>query len=95
MIGNDLKKFCQSISTNPYLRVLNMGMNKLGDSGVQYLANALKVNIGLHFVDLFDVEFGDDGAMALAEALLLNKTLINLRLANTRVKPSGSTPLIK
>jgi hypothetical protein len=55
----------------------------------------LKVNIGLTFVDLFDVEFGDEGALALAEALLLNKTLVNLRLANTKVKPSGSTPLIK
>jgi hypothetical protein len=53
------------------------------------------VNIGLHFVDLFDVEFGDEGALALAEALLLNKTLLNLRLANTRVKPSGSAPLVK
>ena len=95
IIGNDLKKFCQSLSTNPYLKVLNLGMNKLGDNGVQYLANALKVNIGLTFLDLFDVEFGDEGALALAESFLLNKTLLNFRLANTRVKPSGSTPLIQ
>lgn len=61
MIGNDLKKFCQSLSTNPYLKVLNLGMNRLGDNGVQYLANALKVNIGLAMVDLFDVEFSDEG----------------------------------
>jgi hypothetical protein len=45
----------------------------------------LKVNIGLNFVDLFDVEFGDDGALSLAEALLLNKTLFNLRLSNTKI----------
>ncbi len=67
----------------------------MGDTGVQFIANALKVNIGLTHVDLFDVEFGDDGALQLAEALLLNKTLINLRLANTKVKPTGSTPLLK
>jgi Ran GTPase-activating protein (RanGAP) involved in mRNA processing and transport len=63
MIGNDLKKLCQSLSVNPYLKVLNLGQNKLGDTGVQFLANALKVNIGLTHLDLFDVEFGDDGAL--------------------------------
>ena len=95
MIGNDLKKFCQSLSVNPYLKVLNLGMNKLGDTGVQYLANALKVNIGLVFVDLFDVEFGDEGALSLAEALLLNKSLLSLRMANTKIKATGASPLIK
>ncbi len=67
----------------------------MGDTGLQFIANAIKVNIGLVMLDLFDVEFGDDGALALAEAMLLNKSLLNLRLANTRVKPSGSTPLLK
>lgn len=46
-------------------------------------------------LDLFDVEFADDGAMSLAEALLLNKTLINIRLANTKVKGTGAMPLLK
>jgi len=46
-------------------------------------------------LDLFGVEFSDDGATALAESLLLNKTLLNLRLANTKLKGPGAMPLIK
>lgn len=46
-------------------------------------------------VDLFDCNFEDEGAIMLAEALLLNKTLVNLRLANTHVTDKGSGPLIK
>lgn len=62
---------------------------------MQLLANALKVNIGLNVLDLFGVEFSDDGAMSLAESLLLNKSLIDLRLANTKVKGNGALPLLK
>ena len=54
LIGNDLKKFCQSLSVNPYLKCLSLGQNKLGDTGMQFLSNALKVNIGLVMLDLFD-----------------------------------------
>ncbi len=64
-----------------------MGQNKLGDVGLQYLSNALKVNTGLAFLDLFDADFGEEGAISLAEALLLNKSLVNLRLCNTHVGP--------
>jgi len=46
-------------------------------------------------LDLFGVEFQDEGATALAEALLLNKSLLDLRLANTKLKGNGATPLIK
>jgi|LauGreDrversion4_2_1035121.scaffolds.fasta_scaffold149851_3 hypothetical protein len=46
-------------------------------------------------LDLFDVEFSDDGALSLAEAILINKTLTNLRLANTKVQGTGAVPLLK
>lgn len=95
MSGADMKKFCMSLGANPYLKVLNLGMNKLGDTGVQYLGNALKVNIGLVLLDLFGVDFSNEGALALAEAFLLNKTLYNLRLANTTVRGDAATPLLK
>jgi len=62
-----------------------MGQNRLGNAGIQAISNAIKVNIGLTMLDLFDVEFSDDGALSLAEAILINKTLTNLRLANTKV----------
>lgn len=62
---------------------------------MQFLSNALKVNIGLVMLDLFDVEFKDEGATNFAETLLLNKTLVNLRISNTKVKSTGSTPLLK
>ncbi len=74
---------------------MSLCFNKLGDTGIQALSNALKVNIGLVMLDLFGVEFQDEGATALAEALLLNKSLLDLRLANTKLKGNGATPLIK
>lgn len=72
-----------------------MGLNRLGDTGVSYISNALKVNNTLEVIDLFDVDFQDEAAISLAEAILINRTLTNLRLANTKVSPNGSLPLLK
>lgn len=90
-----MKKFCQFLGSNPFLTSLSMGQNNLGDAGINYLANALKVNKGLVFLDLFDCEFSDEGAIKLAESLLMNTTLISLRIANTKVQPIPAQTLIK
>eukprot|EP00347_Sterkiella_histriomuscorum_P017190 403350327 len=95
LIGKDLKKFCTALAQNPNLKALNMGQNKVGNVGMNFLAEALKINQGLQFLDLFDCDFEDDGAFSLAECILQNKHLINLRIANTRVTQQASQPLLK
>lgn len=41
-----------------------MASNKLGDEGVQNLAESLASNTSLLFLDLFDVDFGNNSAYA-------------------------------
>lgn len=94
LVGKSLLKFSDSLAKNKTLKVLNLGMNPLNDTGVAYLCSALKRNQCLEVLDLFDVDFGAEGAIELGETLLVNKTLLHLRLANTSVPKHGSTPLI-
>ena len=49
-----------------------MENNAIGDEGAAALAEALKVNTALTWLDLKDNEIGDEGAAALAEALKVN-----------------------
>ena len=65
-----MRKFCSSLSNNPFLTVLNLGSNKLGNIGFTLLGDALKTNKGLLYLDLFDSDCEDDGAIGLAEGLL-------------------------
>ena len=58
------------------------------------MSDAIKTNKALVMLDMFDCDFEEEGALSLAEALLLNKTLLTLRLANTHAGVNGSTPLI-
>ena len=61
-------------------------MNRLGDEGLDYLSEALALNRVLEHLDLFDVEFSNQGARFLELALRRNSiTLKTLRLANSRV----------
>lgn len=75
--------------------MLNLGQNKLDDEGFMYIADALKANKNLNFLDLFDADVGDLGAQQLAEGLLNNKTLMSLRMSNTTVTAKGGLPLIE
>ena len=84
--GRDLHRFAAALAQNKYLKVLRIGMNKLGDEGIDHLSEALGLNTELEHLDLFDVEFTNYGARFLETALRRNTvTLKSLRLANTKV----------
>lgn len=51
-----------------YLKYLNLGQNKLGSS-VELLFDSLVTNSTLEVLDLFDVDFSNQGAHALANML--------------------------
>jgi Ran GTPase-activating protein (RanGAP) involved in mRNA processing and transport len=51
------------LTLNESLKVLNLGQNKLDDEGLSYIANALKMNKSLVFLDMFDANFEDEGAI--------------------------------
>ena len=93
--GKDIHRFCTSLGINKYLKVLRIGMNPLGDEGIDHLSEALAINTTLEHLDLFDVPFTNNGARFLERALRRNTiTLKSLRLANTRVTVDHAEVLI-
>ncbi|CAF2122397.1 unnamed protein product, partial [Rotaria magnacalcarata] len=61
------------LQVNQSLTLLQLQTNQIGDSGAQYLADALKVNKTLTYLHLAQNQIGDTGAKHLADALTLNK----------------------
>ena len=93
--GRDIQRFCASLGANKYLKVLRIGMNRLGDEGIDYLSEAIGVNTTLEHLDLFGVEFSNHGARFLERGFLRNTiTLKSLRLANTKVSVNSAESLI-
>ncbi|CAF3740535.1 unnamed protein product [Adineta steineri] len=73
------------------LSTLNLGMNKIGDLGAQYLANALQQNKTLTTLIILASQIGDLGAEYLANALKQNKTLTTIDLhSNTDIGDQGA-----
>ena len=67
------------------IEYLSLASNPLLDQGVELLSLSLHENKNLKFLDLFDVEFGDEGAIQLSYALIKNNTLRMLYIANTNI----------
>ena len=61
-----MSRFSSSLKENRHLKVLNLGMNNLGDGGIENLTAALSYNGVLEALDLFDVNFGDVGIQYIA-----------------------------
>ena len=57
--------------------------------GAKALAEALKVNATVEYLDLIDCGIGDDGAAALAEALRSNTSLTELDLRSNGISWQG------
>ena len=69
-------------------------MNKIGNMGMDFLGDALSVNTSLEYLDLFDVDFSNEGCAYLDQALKTNKALVSLKLANTHVSSDLSDQLM-
>jgi Ran GTPase-activating protein (RanGAP) involved in mRNA processing and transport len=85
---------CDALAKNKTLKVLNLGINKLDNVGMELLSGALYENTALEYLDLFDCFFSNDGASYLEHALRKNSTLRWLRLSNTQVTTEISQLLI-
>lgn len=57
-----MHRFSFALQDNKHLKVLNLGLNRLGDAGVELICNAVALNTALEFLDLFDVDFSNVGA---------------------------------
>jgi Ran GTPase-activating protein (RanGAP) involved in mRNA processing and transport len=82
-----IENLSSALAVNKHLRYLNLSENPLQNFGIACLAKALKTNEILGVLDLFGVYFSDDGCIALMEAVLFNKSLHTLILANTDINP--------
>ena len=73
-----VSSLAEALTTNKYLKVLDISNNSLCD--VQHLAHALRVNQGLKILYLCRCSLTSMSAKSLAEALTTNKYLENLNI---------------
>ena len=66
--SRDIRNLCENLTRNKQLRYLNLGSNKIG-SGCELLFDSLAKNGTLEVLDLFDVDFSNQGAFALTNLL--------------------------
>ncbi|XP_072133139.1 uncharacterized protein [Mobula birostris] len=79
-----------ALSSNPSLTELNLGANKLGDSGVKLVSEALRnPECKIQKLGLYDVGLTDSGAEDLASALSINRSLMELNLNDNKLGDSG------
>ncbi|XP_078061660.1 NACHT, LRR and PYD domains-containing protein 3-like isoform X3 [Mustelus asterias] len=79
-----------ALRTNRSLIDLNLGHNKLGDSGVKLLSVALRnPDCKIQKLDLYDDDLTDSCAEDLASALSANRSLIDLNLGDNKLGDSG------
>lgn len=96
MSNDHVMKWGDMLQTNHTLKVLNLSVNTICDSGAQALADALKVNNTLEEIYLNDNYITDTGFIALAEALEVNDTLESVELYdNIHNTVEGTLALVK
>ncbi|XP_072894161.1 NACHT, LRR and PYD domains-containing protein 3-like [Hemitrygon akajei] len=79
-----------ALSTNPSLTELDLGYNKLGDSGVKLVSAALRnPECKIQKLGLMDVSLTDSGAEDLVSALSTNPSLTELDLSGNKLRDSG------
>ncbi|XP_072892153.1 NACHT, LRR and PYD domains-containing protein 12-like [Hemitrygon akajei] len=82
--------FASALSTNPSLMVLDLSVNKLGDSGVKLVSAALRnPECKIQKLWLRDVSLTDSGAKDLVSALSTNPSLTELDLSYNKLGDSG------
>ncbi|XP_072892528.1 NACHT, LRR and PYD domains-containing protein 3-like [Hemitrygon akajei] len=84
-----------ALSTNPSLTGLDLGDNKLGDSGVKLVSAALRnPECKIQRLGLWGVGLTDSGAEDLVSALSTNPSLTDLNLASNSLT-DGSVPALR
>lgn len=91
-----IKALSESLKYHPCVDSLSLAgnnhsrQNQIGDDGAAWLANALKANQSLRFINLWGNNVGYIGTKAFAEALKENNTLIALRLSDANIGDNGA-----
>jgi len=87
----DIKELAEALKSNRSLSKLNLSYNKFGAAGGVALAGALKVNVALTNLVLFNCNLTD--IKELAEALKSNRSLSKLDLSGNAFGPAGVAAL--
>ena len=88
--------FSSSLSTNKSLRTLFITFDSINDDGVITLVESLKPNDTLKYLYLYyNSGITSASAQSLAELLLTNHTLSNLRLYHTNIDTNGVLVLME
>eukprot|EP00039_Didymoeca_costata_P002572 m.61166 g.61166 ORF g.61166 m.61166 type:complete len:543 (-) comp11381_c0_seq2:210-1838(-) len=82
----------EALRKNSILEYLNLKDNNIKD-GIKYIAEALKVNQGLHALYLYGNKLGNEGAAYLAEGLRENTVLESLGLECNGIGDEGAAKL--
>ncbi|CAF4267953.1 unnamed protein product [Rotaria magnacalcarata] len=81
------------IDDNGMLQELSLRNNRIGDKGMEYIANVLRENMTLNTLNLNKNSIGNDGVKRLADVLKDNVTLITLILSNNLIGDDGAKHL--
>ena len=96
---NEAKDYAKLLVEYPYMvDNINWGcqeeyINNISDTGAVALAQALRDNSTLLWLDLSNNNISDGGAVALAQALHHNSTLNGLDLSNNNISDAGAVAL--
>jgi len=98
LAGNDImadggQAMGSSLETNSTLQDLNLRWNRIGcggDSGVESVANSLRINKVLLKLDMSVNELYSEGAIAFGAALAANHSLLDLNLERNEIGAAGA-----
>jgi len=90
LTAHDATVVAEILKSKTSVTKVDLSLNKeIGDEGAKALAEALKVNTTLEYLQLAGCGIGDAGAAALAEALRFNTSLTELRLYKNGIGEQG------
>ena len=74
---------------------IHLSFNKIGDEGIKYLTESLKINKTLNWINLGFNKIGDKGMLYLSDGLQKNTTIINITLYGNKETYSETEEEIK
>ncbi|XP_042639132.1 NACHT, LRR and PYD domains-containing protein 11 [Orycteropus afer afer] len=90
------RDIASAITTNQYLRSLELGSNNIGDGGVELLSNALKhPNCKLENLGLEECRLTSNCCETLVSVLIKNKSLKKLNLLGNKLDEKGIVKLLQ
>ena len=87
-----VRALAEALKTNTVLTELRV-YGTFGTEGAMYLAEALKVNVALKFLNLSHNSIGSEGVLQLAKSLKINKALTAMDLEGCKIGSEGAQEL--